>query len=184
MHVPKWLCWTKALACALLMAALASSTSAWQEAPTQPGGDSVAVTLVDGVPFAIDETGALLNLDDDAVAALTSDTRAIVETDQGDAYLLLGGATRMEALMASAVGVLPIATTAPAIGAGATADTHPKQPVVSFELEKKWTDEKGVARVRKALLEVEKRSGESTEEHIDRAERELEKWEKKGWSTV
>lgn len=182
MHVPKWLCWTKALACALLMAALASSIPARQEAPAHPGGDSVAVTLVDGVPFAIDETGAMVNLDDEAVAALDSDVRAIVETDDGDAFLMFGGATVVEQVMAAAVGVLPIATTAPTTTG--TADAHPKQPVIVFEIEKKWTDEKGQPRVRKAKLEVEKRPGESTPEHIDRAERELEGWEKKGWKTT
>lgn len=180
--VPKWFSVTNLLASLLLIAGSSMGVPSPRQEACAPPGDSVAVTMIGDVVFAIDDLGAMVNLDADDAATLTSDVRAVVETDQGHAFALYGSATMVEAVMAAAVGVLPVATTVPATTG--TADAHPKQPVVVFELEKKWTDEKGIPRVRKAKLEVEKRPGESTEEHVDRAERELDKWEKKGWSTV
>lgn len=168
----------KLIGALLVIVALAAFTPA--QAPPQEV--DAAFARVGDVIVALDDFGAPVALDDAALAEADASVRAIVECDTGHAFVLLGSATAIEAVMASAVTALPV-TSAPAFG-GSMADTHPKQPVVVFELEKKWTDEKGAARVRKAKLEVEKRSGESTEEHIDRAERELEKWEKKGWSSV
>lgn len=183
MNSPKRNLVTAAIGVLLLIASFAMHGAAVPMPPERYGGDSVAVALVDGVPLTIDESGSVVDLALRDVEQLDSDVRAVVETDDGDAYLLLGGATSIEPTMAAVVAAMPIATTVPS-SRSSVADTHPKQPAVTFALEKKWTDEKGLARVRKATLEVEKRSGETTDEHIERAERELEKWEKKGWTTV
>lgn len=170
---------------AMALAASLALLSGFQRAACQPEVVTpeevvFATASLAGTDLILTENGSLSMLPSDAADLPTSDVSAVVDLDDGHCFALIGsGAIALEPVMASLLGTMPATPSlAPA------PDTHPKQPTAKFQLKKEWKDEKGRDRVRFATLEVEKRSGERPEEHLTRAERELEKWEDAGWVSV